>query len=245
ACAFGTYIGLKTAFDLRANGVTVAGRVTEFETITSETTDGSVSGTYPTITYSDKSGVEHTFSGGTATPLTRLKVGGVVEVIYPAGNPARGMLNTWTERWLVPLFFAAMTIAFLMLFVFTLRGSIGSTGMGLERRGPGKTSGVPAIATVIEAKHADRMLAYRIDRDPRAPNAKLGEFTPLQLTIYNWTPSRSAAAVRKGDQFRAYLNPRKPGKNPFIDFSDPIGRDPHVRSFVEEDEEDDETPPGE
>ena len=70
------------------------------------------------------SGDTHTIRGSLAWPLSRLSTGDMVEVIYPARQPKQGVLNVWYEFWPAPVFFAAMTLAFLALLRLVLKGSV-------------------------------------------------------------------------------------------------------------------------
>ena len=78
--------------------------------------DGSSgTGVFPTIAYQDGEGTEYTIRGSLVRPLSRLKPGMAVGVIYPVGYPNQGVLNTWYELFPVPFFFGAMLLAFLVV----------------------------------------------------------------------------------------------------------------------------------
>ena len=76
------------------------------------------------IAYRDTSGEEHIIRRTLAKPVSRLVTGDEVEVLYPARHPARGVVNTWDEFYLMPMFFGLLTIAFLVLLRGLLSGSI-------------------------------------------------------------------------------------------------------------------------
>jgi len=239
-CGIVTYVFSKRALDLRFNGIKAVGRVIGYQT--KEDSDDRTSVDFPEIAYEDVSGTAHTILGSsTSGPLASpLKTGDVVEVIYLARHPNEGMVNTWDELYLYPLFFGSMGLACLVLLGLVLSGSI-----ALSTNEPGsqeklKTSGVPAVATVIEANREARFLRYRIDKDKRKPTATLDNFISLENTLSDWKPSQADARLKKGDQFRAYLDSLNPDENFYVDFSDRIGYDPLVKSMEEEEDDEEE-----
>lgn len=124
-CGIGTYVLTSSVLDLRANGIKTVGEVLRIERIISKTNNGSTaSGLFPLVTYKDVSGNSHTIKRSLAKPLTRLKPGDLVSVIYPAEHPDQGVVNTWDEFWPPPIFFGFVTIAFLWLFYLLLTGKI-------------------------------------------------------------------------------------------------------------------------
>lgn len=116
-----TYGITKHALDLRSNGITAVGHVIGFKWESSRLNDGSTaSGEFPMIAYRDRSGTKYTIRSSTFKWLSGLKTGDVVEVIYPAHHPGKGILNTWVELWLAPLLLGLMMLAFLVLFRLVL-----------------------------------------------------------------------------------------------------------------------------
>lgn len=237
ACVAGTYWTSQRAIDMLTNGIKAVGYVTGTERVYSKSNDGTTgSGVFPMITFKDASGTEHNIHGSTAKPLSRLKTGDKVEVIYLANSPNRGVVNTWYEFWIPPMFFGFMVGAMLVLLVLVLSGykSIVS-----ETHDPGihkelKTSGVSAIATVIKADSKARSLHYRIQKDTRIATTKLADFVSLEAEFTFWIPPRTGAEIKKGDQFRAYLDSLKPFEKFYIDFSQRLGSDRNVKSNAEE-----------
>ncbi len=237
ACVIGTYWTSQRAIDMLTNGIKAMGYVTGTERVYSKSNDGTTgSGVFPMITFKDASGTEHNIHGSTAKPLSRLKTGDKVEVIYLANSPNRGVVNTWYEFWIPPLFFGFMVGAMLVLLVLVLSGykSIVS-----ETHDPGihkelKTAGVSAIATVIKADPKARHLRYRIEKDSRITTTKLADFVSLEREFTFWLPPRSGTAIKKGDQFRAYLDSLKPFEKFYIDFGQRLGSNRNVKSMEEE-----------
>jgi hypothetical protein len=127
-CGLGTYVSSKRVLDLRSNGIKAVGHVIGTRQESARLSDGTLtaSGEFPMITYMDSSGTANTIRGSLARPLSRLKAGDVVEVIYLARRPDKGILNTWHELYLAPLFFGFMLLAFLVLFRLVLSGTIRS-----------------------------------------------------------------------------------------------------------------------
>lgn len=236
-CGIATYVFSKRALDLRFNGIKAVGRVIGYQT--KENSDDMSSSDYPEIAYEDVSGTAHTFLGSSTSGLlaSPLKTGDVVEVIYLARHPDEAIVNTWDELYLYPLFFGSMGLAFLVLLGLVLSGSIAPSRSEPGSQRELKTSGIPAVATVIEANPEARFLRYRIDKDTRVSAAELDDFVSLERTLTEWKPSEVEVGLRKGDQFRAYLDPLKPGKNFYVDFSDRIGYNPLVKSMEEEEDE--------
>jgi len=236
-CGLGAYFTYMHAHDLRSNGIKAVGHVIGSQRESSSLSDGSTaSGVFPMITFKDASGEPHTIRRSLAKPLSRLKPGDVVEVIYPAHQPNKGVVNTWDEFWPPPLFFGLMMLAFLVAFRLVLSGSIAASTSEQGSQMKLKTSGIPAIATVIEADPKARVLHYRIDKEAEIPTAKSNDFISLEITLSDWKPSQAAAEIKKGDQFRVYLDSLKPNKKFYVDFSEKIGSNQFVQSMEEEDE---------
>ncbi len=205
-----TYVLSKKALDLRSNGIKTVGHVIGSERTSSRLHDGSrVSGVQAVIAYKDASGTEQTIRRSLTEPLSRLKTSDEVEVIYLARNPDKGVLNTWSELWLGPLIFGLFTLVFLVVLGLVLSsGTIGfdSSTSDPRREVKLKTSGVPAVATVIEANPDARILHFRIDKDPRTPTADLHGFEAAEQTLHDWKPSGAEAGLKRGDKFRAYVD---------------------------------------
>ncbi len=217
-CGLATYVLSKQALDLRSNGIKAVGHVIGFEWTSSKLNDGSrASGEHLAIAYKDASGKAYTIRGSMAKPLSRLKTGDVVEVIYLARNPDKGVLNTWFELWLAPLTFGLFTLAFLVALGLVLNGTVtvGSSTSDPRWEMKLKTSGVPAVATVIEANSESLILHYRIDKDTQTPTTDLHGFEAAEQTLHDWKPSRAEAGLKRGDKFRAYvdLESLKPDKS--------------------------------
>ncbi len=236
-CVVGTWWTSQRAIDMLTNGIKAVGYVTGSERVYSKSSDGRTgSGVFPMITFKDASGTEHYIHGSTAKPLSRLKTGDKVEVFYLARSPDRGVVNTWSEFWIPPMFFGFMACAMLVLLVLVLSGN---KSIVTETYDPGtyrklKTAGVSAIATVIKADPKARSLHYRIQKDTRIATTKLADFVSLEAEFTFWIAPRSGAEIKKGDQFRAYLDPLKPFEKFYIDFSQRLGSDQNIKSMEEE-----------
>lgn len=125
ACGIGTYLTSRSALALRANGIRAVGHVVGSERTTSRLQDGSTArGVFPVITYMDPAGMEHTIRGSLGSPLSRLKAGDAVDVVYHASRPDEAVLNRWYELYLPPLFFGSVSLAFVVLFGLVWSGSI-------------------------------------------------------------------------------------------------------------------------
>lgn len=125
ASGLATYVLARRALDLRAHGVTAVGRVIDLRRETSELNDNTTStGVYPMIAYVDPAGIEHVIRGSLAKPLSRLRTGDVVEVVYLARSPDRGVVNAWYELYPAPLFFGFTALTLLVLLGLVLRGAV-------------------------------------------------------------------------------------------------------------------------
>lgn len=124
-CAIATKLLLKDAAEMRAHGIRVVGRVSEFASGYSRVASGLLGGSFPMITYEDSTGLVHAIRGKTAWPLTRLRVGDAVEIIYLARRPDKGVVNCWDELYLAPVVFGGFMLAFSGIFVGVLRGTFG------------------------------------------------------------------------------------------------------------------------
>lgn len=125
SCGLAAWSLSKRAIDMRTHGIRVGGRVTESRWASARLHGGGTAGgMFPMIAYDDASGASHTIRGSLAWPLSRLSDGDVVEVIYFAREPGRGVLNAWYELWPLPLFFAVMLLAFLGLLRLVVQGTV-------------------------------------------------------------------------------------------------------------------------
>jgi len=240
-CGIGTYWTYQSATNLRANGNKTVGHVIGSEWNSSTMSDGSkATGLFPMIAFEDASGKSHTIRRSLAKPLSRLQAGDEVEVIYLTGQPDQGVVNTWDEFWPPPLFFGLMFIAFVIAFRLTLIESIDASKSRPNSQKKLMTTGVPAIATVLNASPKTRLLQFRIDKDTQMPSTKLDDFISLENTISDWELPQTNVEIQKGDQFRAYLDPLKPFDYYYIDFSHRLGSNRFVKSIEEEDKEEDE-----
>ena len=121
ACGSGVYISYKNLRDLPDNGIRVMGTVTGNDPESLPSIDGRIAnGHYPIISYTDLAGVHHAIKRAFVSPISRLKQGDAVEVIYPKDKPEEGIVNSWDERCLtiymtMMLFFGFMFISFLFL----------------------------------------------------------------------------------------------------------------------------------
>jgi len=237
-CGIGTYVHSKDALELRSKSIKTVGHVVGSRVESSRLNDGrTVSGEHLIVEYKDTSGTAYTIRRSLVAWLSRLKAGDEVEVIYPPRHPERGVVNTWDEIYPPAIFFGFMTLAFLVALGLVLRGALGASHVEPGKQRNRKASGVPAVATVIEANPEARILRYRIDTETRNPTASLDGFVSLENTLSDWKPSQTDSRLKKGDQFRAYLDPLNPGKKFHIDFSDRIGFNPHVKPMEEDEDE--------
>ncbi|MCX6286640.1 MAG: DUF3592 domain-containing protein [Bacteroidetes bacterium] len=205
ACGLGTYLTLKTAIGLRSEGIRATGHVVGSQRVTSSLSDGSTgSGVFPMITFKDASGAPHIIRRSLAKPLSRLKPGDEVEVIYPARHPEQGVVNTWDEFWPPPLFFGFMMLAFIIIFriVFSRASVTSNSNPGSEKKL--RKSGVQAVATVIEANVNTHLLHYRIDKETEMPAAKSNDFITLEISLSDWEPSQSEALIIKDNLAPAF-----------------------------------------
>lgn len=125
ACGLGTYLWSLHALELKSKGIRVIGQVIDFQKDHSHVRNGvTVHGVFPMIAYEDVSGESHTIHRSLAKPLSRLKIGDTVEVIYLPNHTNEGIVNTWDEIWLLPLFLGFMTIAFLFALRLVLKGTL-------------------------------------------------------------------------------------------------------------------------
>jgi hypothetical protein len=125
SCGIGSFVFTKQAINMRTNGIKVIGQVTDLESSSSRLGSGGVGrGVHPMVTFKDRSGGSHTIQRAATTVVSRLKSGDNVEVIYLPEFPDQGVVNTWDELWLIPLFFGLMTFAFLFLLRLVLNGTI-------------------------------------------------------------------------------------------------------------------------
>lgn len=237
ACVLGTYVTSQRGIDMHKNGIKTIGYVTGTERVYSKNNDGkTTSGVFPMITFKDESGKSYNIHGSKTKPLSRLKTGDQVEVIYLANNPNKGVVNTWSEFWIPSLFFGFVMLTLLFLLYLVISGhksSVSATG-DPEIYKELKTSGVSAIATVIKANPKARYLHYRIEKDSRIASTKLADFVSIERGFSFWVPSLTDVRIKKGDQFRAYLDSLKPFEKFYIDFSQRLGSDRNVKSIEKE-----------
>jgi len=233
-CLSVTFVFSKSALDLKFNGIKAVGQVVGF--VSKQNHDDMLTSDYPEIRFEDYTGKSHTILGSSERGLlaSPLKSDQEVEVIYLAAHPDKGIVNKWSELYLFPLFFGLAGLGFLFVLRIVLSGAtdVPSTNPLVHKKL--MTNGVPAIATVIEANTGTRSLRYRIDKEPRMPSTILANFISLEGTFTDWTSSQLKLKLKKGDQFRAYLDSLKPTKNFYVDFNDKIGNNQNVQSMEDE-----------
>lgn len=202
-----------------------------------------------TVEFSIPSGDRIRVSGRSFSDLPPVPLGEVVTVAFSPSDPRNAQLLLWSEFPLGPAGFILGFVAMILLMWTAGIVMSGDTKMDdpfrllpkviahfRERPKDLKKHGVQAVATVIEVNPAAHLLHYRIDKETPLPAAKSHDFISLEITLPDWNPPQTGAEIRKGDQFRVYLDPLKPDKNYHIDFSDKLGNDPLVRSLDEEDD---------
>ena len=124
-CGIGTYALTKQALELQSNGIRAVGHVEGIEYRSNLLKSGGIaSGSFPMITFEDATGFHHTIRRSLAKPLSHLKYGDLVEVIYPANYPKKAIVNTWDEFWLAPLFFGWVMFVLLVLLRLVLKGIV-------------------------------------------------------------------------------------------------------------------------
>lgn len=237
-CGIAIYSLTRQASELKSLGIRAIGQVEGIESNSRLLNSGGVArGSFPMITFEDQSGFHHTIRRSLAKPLSRLKYGDLVEVIYPANNPKRAVVNTWDELWLYPVVFVFFLIASLFIFVLVWNGYEVPVIINPETQKRLMKSGVPAIATVIDADLKAKILHYRVDKDPSVHNKKLDGFISIEQTLSDRELPKTDTEIHKGDQFRAYLDTLNPFENFYTDFNHRIGSNPSVKSMAEEDKE--------
>ncbi len=126
ACFIGTYVVSKQAIDLHSNGIKVVGTVIGEVFDSSQTSDGvgNAGGWFSTISFKDLSGEVHKIGRLLPKPLSRLKSGDKVEIIYPTRHPELGVVNIWDELYFQPLIWGLFLFTFLTLLLLVLKGTI-------------------------------------------------------------------------------------------------------------------------
>lgn len=124
ACGAGMYTNLKTVYELKTHGIKATGVVTGSVIENSDNAEGSSSGRYNTISFTDLSGKEYTIRESRTTTISPLNEGDSVEVIYSPDNPKGGMINRWFEFYPAALFFGFCFIAFATPLLLLLKRKI-------------------------------------------------------------------------------------------------------------------------
>jgi hypothetical protein len=125
SCLLGTYLVSKDAVDFRTNGLKVTGVVIGSELQSPRMNDGSRgSGVFPMITYKDPTGTQHTIRRSLAKPLSQLRIGDRVEIIFLSRHPGRGIVNTWDELYFAPIIWGIFLLGFLACLILVMKGTI-------------------------------------------------------------------------------------------------------------------------
>ncbi len=233
---WGTWTLSQSTLKFNAEAVETEGTVIDFETKPSTGSGRSKTrDTYaPIVEYTTAEGQTLTFTTTSSSSPPSYDRGEKVKVLYSKITPERARIDSFMENWFGPLIVGFLAVIFTLGGAWLFFGGIKKSQKYL------KTSGVPAVATVIEANPEARFLRYRIDKDTRIPTANLDDFISLENTLSDWKPSQADAGLKKGEQFRAYLDAQNPSENFYVDFSDRIGYDPRVKSMEDESIEEDE-----
>lgn len=198
----------------------------------------------PMVEFAASTGERVRVTGRTYSLSPSARVGDAVTVAYSPSQPGNARLLLFGE-FVAEAFFLGVTGIFLLGWLLL---------PGREKKYwipvPGgqkdlKTSGFPAVANVLDADLKTGVLKYRIDKETQVPDNRIRSenvknFISLENTVYDWKPSKTDAALKKGDQYRAYLGALNPTKDFYVDFSDKIGYDPFVTSNEEDYIEDEE-----
>ena len=240
-CGVGTYVEASRALDLRLHGIRVSGHVTQppprpytYTDSTGHDKTGSAQ-EHLIIGYRDGSGTNYSIDGVPMVgPLASHppKAGDEMQIVYLARAPGEGVLDIWSELWLLPFVLGLFTCG-LLAVLLPVGDFVGPTTLHSRRELRLKTSGIPAVATVLLASPGASMLRYQIGKDPRSPAAELSDFEGVEREFSGWKPTRSEAHIKRGDQFRAYVDARKPSQIFYADFSDRIGFDASAQSWKE------------
>ena len=192
----------------------------------------------PMVEFAMSTGERVRVKGRVYSSSSSMRVGDAVTVAYSPSQPENARLLLFGE-FVFEAFFLGVAGIFLLGWIL-LPGSEKKYWISV----PGgqkdlKTSGFPAVASVLDADSKTGILKYRIDKETRVPDNQIrsenvDNFISLENTVYDWKPSKTDAAMKKGDQYRAYLGALKPTEDFYVDFSDKIGYDPFVTSNDED-----------
>ena len=115
-CSWGVYAA-NVALQLEQNGVTTEGIVVAME---ESNTDGS--STWSPVVEFRVDGQPRQFDGGISSNPPQYKVGDRVTVRHDRTDPSRVQIDSWAERWLMPiLLIPSMLIAAVVLNIVMLR----------------------------------------------------------------------------------------------------------------------------
>jgi len=112
------------SFRLQAGANRTTGTVVELREVEESPALGSDNSTgstwYPVVEY-EVDAIKYRIEGVGSNPSWLPHVGEKVEVLYRANQPANGHLNTFLDRWAVPLFFPGVGSIFAALGIFMIR----------------------------------------------------------------------------------------------------------------------------
>ena len=196
----------------------------------------------PMVEFAMSTGERVRVKGRVYSSSSSMRVGDAVTVAYSPSQPENARLLLFGE-FVFEAFFLGVAGIFLLGWIL-LPGSEKKYCISV----PGgqkdlKTSGFPAVASVLDADSKTGILKYRIDKETRVsstriPSENVDNFISLEHTGYDRKPFQADAGLKKGDQFRAYLDAQNPSEYFYVDFSDRIGYDRSVKSREDEEKED-------
>jgi hypothetical protein len=199
-----------------ATGVRAPGSVIEM--IGSRDSDGDY--TYkPVVEFHDAEGQRHVFSSTVSSSPPQYSTGEAVTVIYAPGSPDRAIIDSFVDRYLMPLIFGGLGTLFAIIGFGILFARLRARRVAAQLR----ASGLPIQAKVTEC--------YRdtsVQVNGRSPWRVLCQAThPADGKVHSFTsesvwvdPSEQLA----GKDVRVFVDPARPGRH-LVDLTPYFGED--------------------
>lgn len=198
------------------SGVRAPGTVIEM--IGSRDSDDSY--TYkPVVEFRDADGQRHVFASSVSSSPPQYSTGEAVTVIYAPGSPDRAIIDSFVDRFLMPLIFGGLGTVFAMIGLGILFARLRGRQIAAQLR----ASGLPIQAKVTEC--------YRdtsVQVNGRSPWRVLCQAThPADGKVHSFTSESvwvDPSGQLAGKEVRVFVDPARPGRH-LVDLTPYFGED--------------------
>ena len=200
--------------DLMENGLRTAGTVVGFD----RSTDSDGDTTFmPQVTFTDRNGQNHWFASSVGSNPAEFERGDEVEVIYDPAQPDRAIIDSFTQRSLLPMVFSGLGLVF---------AAIGFTmvGRSLWRRKVIARLRQNGLAIQAEFLEFYRDTTMQVNgRNPFRVTCQAKHPANGQMQVFKSEPLWDGLPLRlEGKKLRVLVDPQD-ARHHYVDLSEYLG----------------------